>query len=118
MSELQKTTTALAHLYKLVVLQGHITLEQLNEHKNVLTVEEYQEFYTDLDSVSLIKLVKDIYIPGLPKEIVTTVFITDVLPTLLKRLEQQQTEIDRLKKLPVRRCELADKLKLNNSEPF
>jgi hypothetical protein len=105
MSELQKIKhkyDLLIHLHELFNLQGFIALEQLNEHREALTVEKYQDWYEYLDSASLIKLVTESYLPNVePYSVKNSCYdqtlIHKIVPILLKRLEQQQTEIKSLK---------------------
>ena len=114
----------LTHLHELFDLQGFITLEQLNEHREALTVEKYQDWYEYLDSISLIKLVQNNFqnqgVGWVHRN--NKVLATKIVPTLLKRLEQQQTEIDSLNKSLIdtkRELRLAKKFaNLEDSDPF
>ena len=114
----------LTHLHELFDLQGFITLEQLKEHQAALTVEEYQDWYQCLDSASLVKLVQNNFqnqeLGWVHRN--NKVLATKIVPTLLKRLEQQQTEIDSLNKSLIdtkRELRLAKKFaNLEDSDPF
>lgn len=96
----------------------------MKEHQAALTVEEYQNWYQCLDSASLVKLVQNNFqnqeLGWVHRN--NKVLATKIVPTLLKRLEQQQTEIDSLNKSLIdtkRELRLAKKFaNLEDSDSF
>ena len=115
MSELQQNkNNLLEHLNELLKLQGFITLEQLNEHREALTVEKYFECYEYLDNESLVKLTKNFSDQSKGWVYAKNQLLTNkIVPTLLNRLEQQQTEIEHWKH---RYLSLVSKITKDNSE--
>lgn len=88
--------TFIKHLEKTVKLQGFITIEQLDERLEFITHTRYSEFLSYLDTASLIKLTPFYLAEAKHGD---TGNFTKILPELLKRLEQQQAEIERLTQL-------------------